>query len=245
MGKATLAAFNEAKYGPIATPALGEYAQVSGFACGKKPGAGFDDTIVLDFCENPYYDKYNIVDKKGFFVAHAATADSTCALYAYAYSNGSYYYAGYHMVGYPVLDGYIAFVPESDNEGFMDANLNFYIKSVGWDEIFKDYLLVDPAKDNNGLAPKTLSKSVAAAKKAPAKRNCVETFEGVRLSKIDNIKSSASAYKHLAMLEGVKGLKSTSAPVRVKASHNVSKAAPKVTKDNGFTFNTPKTRKVK
>ena len=247
MGKAKLAAFDEAKYGPIEAPALGEYAQISGLACGKSAGAGFDDTVVLDFCENPYA-SYDIYDKKGFFVAnHSITADSTSAqVFYYSKWNQKVYYAAYNMVGYPVMDGYIAFVAESDDEGYVDPNLYFYNEPAEFSARFKDYLLVDPAKDNNGLAPKTLSKSVAAAKKnAALKGNRVETREGARLSKLDRIKKSVNRNSHVATLEGVKGLQASAAVVRVKASHNVSKAAPKTTKNSPLTYGNVKTFKVK
>lgn len=242
VGKSTLAAFDEAKYGPIGKPAVGEYVQISGLSCGQAP-AGFDDTIILDFCENPMISD-GISDAKGFFVCHTRNADSTAALYTYIAGLGDWYTASYFSVAYPVADGYLAFVAESaaGSQYSYFPNVNFYNASI--DIAYRDFLLVDPKKDNNGLAPKTISKSLAVARKNAARKgNRVETPAGVRLGIQANTQKIVN--NHLAMLEGVKGLKSTSAPVRVKASHNVSKAAPKVTKDSPLTYNNAKTRNVK
>ena len=55
-----------------------------------------------------------------------------------------------------MADGYIAFVGKkyyTDNYDYY-SNINFYNGSL--DETFSDYLLVDPAKDDNGVAPKAV-----------------------------------------------------------------------------------------
>ncbi|MBQ7709325.1 MAG: hypothetical protein IJT74_05335 [Bacteroidales bacterium] len=146
MGQATIAAYDVEKYGEVTVQ--GEAAQISGLGCGIG-GSGFDDTILLDFCELEE-------EKLGFWVASKKTADKSAALYTWIPAGNDFYNWAYASVAYPVADGYIAFVGRksyTDNYGYY-SNINFYNGSL--DETFYDYLLVDPAKDDNGVAPKAI-----------------------------------------------------------------------------------------
>lgn len=128
MGKATLAAYDAEKYGALDPDDEGEYAQISGLSCGKAPD-GFDDTIMLDFRENPFS---NSEDKLGFFSASKKNLAQTASLYTWVPAGNDWYNWAYAMVAYPVADGYIAFVGESyyaDSYGVF-SNINFYSKGI-------------------------------------------------------------------------------------------------------------------
>ena len=242
MGKATLAAYDTEKYGAVeehfnaeeGEALLGEAAQVSGLSFGAG-GEGFDDTILLDFGENPFADD-DVSDAKGFFVVGGTTADKkSAALYNYISIIQDFRQLGYSVVGYPVADGYLAFVAESyygDNYGYY-PNLNFYNEELELDVMYRDYLLVDPAKDDNGLAPQAVSAAVSAAKRV--RNNKVEVV-GNNLLKVPVGGKRFSADSHFITILGVKGLAPVETVERVAASHNLSISRRWSVKDREFTL---------
>ena len=210
MGQAVLAACDADKYGIDVED--GEYAQISGLSCGQG-GDGFDDTILLDFCESPFGED-GIEDKKGFFLAQKTNLAKTATLYTWVPAGNDWYNWSYNWVAYPVAEGYIAFVAESyygDNYG-MNANLNFYNDDL--DIAFQDFLLVDPAVDDNPHS------AAAASVARRAKRgNKVELPGNNRFNKLNGVKSYPARF--ISIL-GVKGLAPIQTITRVEAGHNLS-----------------------
>lgn len=224
MGKAVIAAYDADKYGEVETD--GEPAQISGLGCGIG-GDDFDDTILIDFCENPF--GADAPDKLGLFIAGKFTADGKSAkLYTWVPAGNNFYNWAYAIVGYPVADGYIAFVGESyytDNYGYF-PNINFYDGTI--DEMFQDYLLVDPAKDDNGLAPKSVAAAIASAKKA--RGNKVEIAGNMRFNKLNGV-NKISAKSPYTTIMGVPGLAPVESIKRVAASHKISLSVNKAEKE--------------
>ncbi|MBO4428282.1 MAG: hypothetical protein J5771_07380 [Bacteroidales bacterium] len=237
MGKATIAAFDETKYGPIdpASPAEGEYVQVSGLLCGRGP-AGFDDTVIFDYCADPFGLGADSPDALGFFgPAFMATADSTCALYTYL--AGGWRKSSYASVIYPVAEGYLAIVGESyytTNYNYF-STINFYIPGATdadpdiLDEAFANYLLVDPAKDDNGLAPSTLHRVQKSISKIQRYHNCVETAAGCAASRKELARDLQKSFNYSG---SHKTLAASAKSVSVKAQQLQSKkpAAKKASK---------------
>lgn len=224
MGQAVLGAYDAEKYGIDVGDS--EVAQISGLSCGQG-GDGFDDTILLEFCENPFEDD-GISDKKGFFSAMSGNLAGTASLYTWVPLAKDWYSMSYNMVAYPVAEGYIAFVAESyyaDNYG-MNANVNFY-KSGVVDVAFQDFLLVDPAKDNNPH----YAAAVSGAKRAK-RGNKVELPENNGFIRFDGVKTYPSHF--ISILE-VKGLAPVQTIQRVEAGHKLSILPPMTVKE----YNTP------
>ncbi len=218
MGQAVIAAYDSEKYGAVEVN--GESAQITGLSCGVG-GSGFDDTILLDFCENPL----GVDDKLGLFVAGTSTADGkSAALYTWVPAGNNFYRWDYASVAYPVMDGYIAFVGESyysDNYGYY-SNINFYNGVI--DETFRDFLLVDPAKDDNGLAPKVAA-AISSIKKVKGKK--IESNYGAKLNVLNNVNYNP-IQNHFFAPVGVTGLQPVVSVKEVVAfKHNVSLSSKK------------------
>ena len=83
----------------------------------------------------------------------------------YASAAGAWYRATYYMAAIPVMDGYMAFVDVS-GRGYEFNGWRFIAGGYIW-TAFTQPLLVDPAKDDNGLANSAaLSASIEKAKHA-------------------------------------------------------------------------------
>lgn len=221
--------------GPDADGLYDEYVKISGLGGPALAEYKLNPSITFD-----YYDGC-------LYVASNVTRDSIFNLQCFdiAKQNEQTWckYGGYFI---PVDAGYWVYIGSYGYYSRYGLNFNG-IDFINKDESYAayyDYLLVEESVDVS--APKTSKKAASAsAGKLNFYNNMIVDYNIALAKKAHFNKLAASKKSHLAIFEGVKGLKSTSAPVRVKASHNVSKAAPKVTKDNGFTYNTPKTRKVK
>lgn len=99
----------------------------------------------------------------------------------YASTAGAWYRATYYMAGIPVDDGYIAFVDVSGS-GYEFNAWRFMAGGYRWLSV-QDPLLVDPSKDNNGVAPASVDVKINQAKKliresAKEVNNCVLTEKG-------------------------------------------------------------------
>lgn len=160
LGKAVIADSATPNDGPDADGYNDEYITIKGLggpACAK---AKVDDTMEFDLYGGCFY---NVGE---------TTVDGKTETYVYALGNGKFYSASLTTYGIPVLDGYYAIVSTSkyaSNYNF--SGYGFYNPEVDANYIFAvyyDYLLVDPAKDNNGLAPKAAEARLAKIKKALA-----------------------------------------------------------------------------
>ncbi len=159
LGKAVIADSATPNEGPDADGYYDEYFTIKGLggpACAK---AKVDDTMEFDLYGGCFYN----VGK--------TTVDGKTTTYVYALGNGKFY-GGSLTYGIPVLDGYYAIVSVSDYaSSYNFSGYGFYNSEVDADYVFAvyyDYLLVDPAKDNNGLAPKAAEARLAQIKKALA-----------------------------------------------------------------------------
>lgn len=90
------------------------------------------------------------------------TADGVCTIHHYAAGDGKFYNGvSYCSAFIPVLDGYYAFVDVSSYASSYNFSGLRVVQTYVWDA-FYDLLLVDPAKDNNGVA--SINKAVSDAK---------------------------------------------------------------------------------
>ena len=133
----------------------GEYLLAKGFA-GEAKASSFDDTIEVDAYDGGAI--YICATKSG---SNYYTVDGKTLIYHYSQSQGGAYNAQYQIGGVPVGDGYIAFL-NLKNAAY-DWALAF-VANGAYQCVVDDLLLADPAKDENGVAPR------AAAAMATAKR---------------------------------------------------------------------------
>lgn len=115
---------------------------------------GFGGPYALDE-EYGFDDKIEAVLEDGLIIlptAPATVADPDMLVYGLT-ADGSAYKVAYSLYGIPVADGYYAFVsnPGYTSQGVEMAGLGYY--NGGFYAGYTDYLLVDPDKDENGLAP--------------------------------------------------------------------------------------------
>lgn len=118
------------------TPYKREYMNVSGFSGPAAAYYGFDDSFVAVLEDQLIYlpEENNTLDEE--MSVYVLTAD------------GGAYNAPEGLMGFPVADGYYAFVSSYTNPF---VGLGYY--AGGFYAAYSDYLLVDPEKDDNGLAP--------------------------------------------------------------------------------------------
>ncbi len=158
LGKAVIADSSTPDEGPDDYGYNDEYITIKGLGGPACVEAKVDDTMEFDLYAGCFYN------------AAATTVDGNTEIYSFALGDGKYYKAAYVTYGIPVLDGYYAIVSTSkyySNYNF--CGYGFYNPEVDEEYIFAayyDYLLVDPAKDDNGLAPKAAEARLARIKKA-------------------------------------------------------------------------------
>lgn len=199
-----------------------EYVNVSGIFAADAEYFGFDDTMTMEYYGGVLYQlpSYFGLSAAGYYMAVMyLTADGGL----YGHSNQ------YTMFGGFVDEGYIAFVDATGSYGFNGWFLRAfgdeaYASSVGNVSCYQDVLLVDPAVDDNGLAPKPQSVSKTQLKLINDMVNAepinyVETERGRIHSIIDAVKS-VNVYDNFMGINGEREVSSVS----FKA--NVSAAAP-------------------
>jgi hypothetical protein len=130
------------------------------------------------------------------------TYDGKSDIHTYSGTLGGWYTATYYSAFIPVAEGYYAFMDVS-GQGYDFRGLRI-VKDYVWDA-FLDMLLVDPAKDDNGMAPS--SAQISAAKNrvreiAESTKNFVETPKGRIQSVIDQYKKSVKVYGNIVPVEG-------------------------------------------
>lgn len=184
---------------------LYQYVNVSGFAGPVFAELGLDDNI-----------EWALSDGVLYGLDAATTVDGKSEFNMYAAGDGKVYSGGGNLLlGIPVADGYYAFVshPKYENPynftGF--AFINEGVDPKNFLCAYADYLLVDPAKDENGLAPAKAAKAAAAANNYLRNRGCVETFKGAAASAIEiarkafasqasfKLAGKSGAYEHKAV----------------------------------------------
>jgi hypothetical protein len=154
VGKAVIADSATATEGPDDYGYYDEYITIKGLGGATCVKAGVDDTYEFDLYAGASF--YNV---------GKTTVDGKTEVDVYASGNGKCYSSGYVTYGIPVADGYYAIVSASDYaNSYNFSGYCFYNKSVDANNYmcaYANYLLVNPEKDNNGLAPKSVEAKVA------------------------------------------------------------------------------------
>ena len=154
IGKAVVADSETATEGPDEDGYYDEYLTIKGLGGAVCEKAGVDDTYEFDLYAGA-----------SFYNASKTTVDGKTSVYVYASGNGKIYSSSYVTYGIPVAEGYYAIVSTSTYAGSYNfSGYCFYNESVDAENYlcaYGDYLLVDPEKDNNGLAPKAVEARVA------------------------------------------------------------------------------------
>ena len=134
-----------------------EYITIKGLSGPAGVEAKVDDTMEFDLYAGCFYN------------TAAATVDGKTEVYSFALGDGGCYEATYVTYGIPVLDGYYAIVSTSKYaSSYNFSGYGFYNSEVDAQYIFAvyyDYLLVDPAKDDNGATTKAAEVRLAQIKK--------------------------------------------------------------------------------
>lgn len=181
-----------------------EYVKLSGMFQAEAEYYGFDDTMDFEYYGGVLYQLPN------YFPQTANGGYYTAVMYLTA--DGSLYGHGnsYTMLGGFVREGYIAFVDATGSYGFNGWFLRAFsdeacASAVGNMSCYQDVLLVDPAVDDNGLAPAAARMSKQDLQNLSfnieTEINYVETERGRIHSAIDR----ANAIKTVGQAAGVQG----------------------------------------
>lgn len=181
-----------------------EFVKLSGMFQAEAEYYGFDDTMDFEYYGGVLYQLPN------YFPQSANGGYYTAVMYLTA--DGSLYGHGnsYTMLGGFVKEGYIAFVDATGSYGFNGWFLRAFsdeacASAVGNMSCYQDVLLVDPAVDDNGLAPAAARMSKQDLQNLSfnieTEINYVETERGRIHSAIDR----ANAIKTVGQAAGVQG----------------------------------------
>ena len=156
VGKAVIADSATPNAGPDEDGYYHDFITIKGLggpACEK---AGVDDTYEFDLYGGAFYNNGK------------TTVDGKTQIYVLALGNFKTY-SGTVTYGIPVGDGYYAIVSMADYaDSYNFGGYCFYnsdVDSKSYLSAYYNYLFVDPAKDNNGLAPKDVQAKIAKAKR--------------------------------------------------------------------------------
>lgn len=134
---------------------------------------------------------------------------------------GGWYRATYYQALLPVEDGYYAFVDVS-GEGYEFSGWRWLAGGYYWTQ-FSDALLIDPAKDDNGLAPASVNKAKARLQRSMDNVSDTElTAQKKARAVIDSYMKSYKVESKAITPAGVQGLAPVTCIRRVAAKHTVS-----------------------
>ena len=228
LGKVTITASDTPTEGPDDSGYYDEYVLVSGLFGDvtwlKKYGINLDDRYEMDVYNGWMYTFTNELYNDDVF------EDCTVYLYSKGQDKWGYNYAhAYWTCFIPVLDGYYAFVDNMYGASYNFTGLGIASAENGWINRVYDMLLVDPAKDDNGVAPAAINKAVNRAKNffkeslAKTEMLPVTGKKAARATMAEYMKQY-KALKHYIAPVGVKGLEPVATIKRVEASHRISLA---------------------
>ncbi len=238
LGKVTISMSDTPAEGPDDNNLYDEYVDVKGlfgdFSWLEKYGiVGFDDTFEMDVYGGAMYSCSNVLKNDNIF--------EDCTVYLYSKGQGTYgwnYAQNYWACFIPVADGYFALVDGSQYAAMYNF-CGFGVNSAenGWLNRVSEQLLVDPAKDDNGLAPKSIQHAINAARTNFSE--CVIKAENSGLTgkkaaraAVDAYMKSYSTKMHAITPAGVEGLAPVTRVHRVAAKHTVSFMVVKCSKEN-------------
>lgn len=181
-----------------------EYVKLSGMFQAEAEYYGFDDTMDFEYYGGVLYQLPNYFPQSANGGYYPAVMYLTADGGLYAHGNS------YTMLGGFVKEGYIAFVDATGSYGFNGWFLRAFsdeacASAVGNMACYQDVLLVDPAVDDNGLAPAAARMSKQDLQNLSfnieTEINYVETERGRIHSAIDR----ANAIKTVGQAAGVQG----------------------------------------
>lgn len=126
--------------GPDEDGLYDEYVTLTGLAGPAAAKNGFDDSMTFDL-----YGGY-------LYMAENSTVDGEVTVYNLT-ETGSGYNAAYQAYFIPVMDGYFAYVCNSRYYSSYNWNGLAFVDDSGPVALYTNYILVDPEKDDNGIAP--------------------------------------------------------------------------------------------
>ena len=187
-----------------------EYVKVKGMFGGEAAYYGFDDTMDFEYYGGVLYQlpNYFLNSKSGY---HFAVMYLTAGGDLYGHNNA------YTMLGGFVSEGYIAFMDATGSYGFNGWFLRAFADEscstpVGNVSCYQDVLLVNPAVDDNGLAPSATPQSVMSRRDLDKLKfnlgseiNYVETERGRIHSMIDRMHAEKKTPKMVGQMAGIKG----------------------------------------
>lgn len=181
-----------------------EYVKLSGMFQAEAEYYGFDDTMDFEYYGGVLYQLPNYFPQTANGGYYPAVMYLTADEGLYGHGNS------YTMLGGFVKEGYIAFVDATGSYGFNGWFLRAFsdeacASAVGNMACYQDVLLVDPAVDDNGLAPAAARMSKQDLQNLSfnieTEINYVETERGRIHSAIDR----ANAIKTVGQAAGVQG----------------------------------------
>lgn len=216
IGQVTIADSDMPDAGPDEDGLMDEYVEITGLFGGLQKTFGVeDDTMIFDYYGGVIYALENTFGPGshpniGNFYVGMSMGNTNPSVYV-----GN----SFLMIGGYVDEGYLAFVtaPSYANAGYtMDSFFLMaysdaeYSSPLGYLDYITDPLLVDPAVDDNGLAPAPKKSTMSRADlnkvnfNLAADINCVETERGRIRSAIDKMKAE-KAVQSVGTIAGVKG----------------------------------------
>lgn len=186
-----------------------EYVEIKGLFAGDAEYWGFDDTMPFEYYGGVLYSL-----AWGFDQAESGYYPAVL----YATLEGSLNFYNYTMIGAFVSEGYLAFIDGTSGQILPHFYLGLfsdaaYSSFAGVGSAFADALLIDPAVDDNGLAPQTATTSFLDKADLDnikftlaADVNYVETERGRIHSIIDRMHAEKKAPKMAGCNAGIKGV---------------------------------------
>lgn len=157
LGKSVITASETPTEGPDSYGLYDEYVYVSGLfgdlSWLANYGITIDDRIEMDVYDGVMYTTSN---------ALVNDPDEACTVYLYSKGQGSFgwdYADAYWTCFIPVMDGYYAFVDVKYGASYNFCGLGL-LYGNSWTNRISEQLLVDPAKDDNGVAPASIQHNI-------------------------------------------------------------------------------------
>ena len=221
LGKSVITPSATPTEGPDSNGLYDEYVYVTGMfgdlSWLANYGIACDDTFEMDVYDGLMYScsKTLVNDPDGLF-----------AVYIYSKGNASFGfdYADYYFQAFiPVMDGYYALVDVSQYAASYNfCGFGLVYNNASWINRISEQLLVDPAKDNNGLAPASINHAIAAAQDRMNESvaevdNCVLSDKGRIRTILDSYKAKTKGVTAYGTIADIKGAEMPLKTVKVKS----------------------------